>query len=61
MNKLLKLLLDAKDNLEWIMGREEWETLKEGSSADITVKEINNINMKELNKFLKMRTFYNKL
>ena len=43
MNKILKLLIDAKDNLEWIMGREEWETLKEGSSADITIKEINNI------------------
>jgi hypothetical protein len=39
-NELKKLLIDAKDNLEWIMNREEWLSLQEGSSADITVKEI---------------------
>jgi len=44
MNKeMLKLLADAKDNLEWIVSREEWETLKEGSSANITIEEINKL------------------
>ena len=46
-NELKKLLIDAKDNLKWIMNREEWLSLQEGSSANITIKEIEKL-LKEL-------------
>ena len=34
------LLQDIKDTLEYIVDSEEWETLKESSSADILIQEI---------------------
>tara|TARA_R110002012_G_C11482652_1_gene595242 strand:+ start:582 stop:737 length:156 start_codon:yes stop_codon:yes gene_type:complete len=43
MDEIKKLLLDARDNLEWIMGRPEWDSLSEGSSAGSTVEEIDRI------------------
>jgi len=35
-----KLLQDIKDTLEHIVKSEEWETLKEKSSADVLIEEI---------------------
>ena len=35
-----QLLQDIKDTLEHIVESDEWETLKEGSSADILIEEI---------------------
>ena len=35
-----QLLQDIKDTLEHIVESEEWETLKESSSADILIEEI---------------------
>ena len=35
-----KLLQDIKDTLEHIVSSDEWETLKDTSSADILIEEI---------------------
>ena len=35
-----KLLQDIKDTLEHIVNSEEWQSLKESSSADILIEEI---------------------
>jgi len=40
MNIDKQLLEDIKDTLEHIVKSEEWETLKEGSSADVLIEEI---------------------
>jgi hypothetical protein len=41
MNEEIKTLLeDIKDTLEHIVASEEWETLKETSSADILIGQI---------------------
>lgn len=45
-NEIHSILLDTKDCLEWILRREEWMTLKEGSSADVLLEKINNILIK---------------
>ena len=43
MDEIKRLLLDARDSLEWIMSRPEWESLSEGSSAGEIVEEIDRI------------------
>ena len=43
MDEIKILLLNARDSLEWIMGRPEWESLSEGSSAGEIVEEIDRI------------------
>lgn len=38
--EIKKLLEDCKDTLEHIVASEEWESLQEGSSADVLIEEI---------------------
>jgi hypothetical protein len=38
-----KLLQDIKDTLEHIVASDEWETLKDISSADILIEEIEKV------------------
>ena len=38
-----KLLQDIKDTLEHIVSSDEWETLKDTSSADILIEEIEKV------------------
>tara|TARA_R100000005_G_C4978101_1_gene188779 strand:+ start:924 stop:1118 length:195 start_codon:yes stop_codon:yes gene_type:complete len=42
--EIKKLLEDIKDTLEHIVASEEWETLKETSSADLLIERINKLN-----------------
>tara|TARA_B100001769_G_C21846087_1_gene458877 strand:- start:359 stop:508 length:150 start_codon:yes stop_codon:yes gene_type:complete len=39
-NEMKVLLVEAKETLEHIMESEEWETLVQGSSADIVAEKI---------------------
>lgn len=43
-----QLLEDIKDTLENIVASEEWETLKETSSADILIEKLGEMNDKKL-------------
>ena len=45
--ELLRLLEDCKDSFEWIIQSEYWDCIKDNSSADILVSEINEIINKE--------------
>ena len=53
MNEQIKTLLeDIKNTLEHIVASEEWETLKQRSSADVLIEEIDLVLEKDIkNKF----------
>ena len=38
--RLKNLLKDCKESFEWLIEREEWDTLEEGSSAKVLIKQI---------------------
>ena len=41
--QIRELLTDCKESLEWIVNREEWETLQNGSSAEDLINDIEKI------------------